>query len=124
MNKERFTAEEVAKALEETGGIVTVAAARLGCARQTVSNYIQRYESVAQAREDGRDRSIDIAESMLMQQVRNGNITAIIYFLKTQGRHRGWNENDPVRRGALEKDWLAALDDVFGATDGQSAKAG
>ena len=39
-----------------------------------------------------RESSVDLAESELMKAIRAGNMTAIIFFLKTQGRSRGYVE--------------------------------
>ena len=50
----KFTVEEVIAAVKKNRGILTLAAKELGCARQTLHNYVNRYPTVAQAR--GRDR--------------------------------------------------------------------
>lgn len=111
-NKPRYTPEQVAEALADAGGIVTVAAARLGCHRKTVYDYIKRYASVRAAMADGRERTIDLAEAALFNQIRNGNITAIIFTLKTIGASRGYAQNQPFGGMANDQDWLDALSDI------------
>lgn len=89
---EKFTAEQIANALIEAKGFVSVAAKNLGCAPNTVRNYIKRYATCAQAVEDTREEMKDFAESKLFTEIKNGNITAIIFYLKTQAKDRGYVE--------------------------------
>ena len=86
---ERYTAQQVADALTATHGFVSVACKSLGVSDQTVRNYMKKYDVCAQACEDAREKMIDYAEGALYKQIQEGNITAIIFFLKTQGRKRG-----------------------------------
>ena len=86
---ERYTAQQVADALTATHGFVTAASKALGMSDQSVRNYIKRYDVVRQACDDAREKMIDYAEGALYKQIQEGNITAIIFFLKTQGRRRG-----------------------------------
>ena len=41
---------------------------------------------------EARESALDEAESELMKLIRAGNLTAIIFFLKTQGKSRGYSE--------------------------------
>ena len=41
---------------------------------------------------EARESSVDLAESKLIEAIKNGNLTAIIFFLKTQGKSRGYVE--------------------------------
>ena len=86
---ERFTAQQVADALTAGHGFVSVAAKSLSTTDQTIRDYMKRYAVVKQACEDAREKMIDYAEGALYKQIQEGNITAIIFFLKTQGRKRG-----------------------------------
>ena len=45
---------------------------------------------------DERESLLDLAEGSLFDQVRKGNITAIIFTLKTIGKHRGYVERQEV----------------------------
>ncbi len=92
----KYTAKQVAQALLDANGILAQAAKNLGCTRQTVYNYINKHETVKAAYEEANETTIDFVESKLMEQVRVGNITAIIFFLKTKGRNRGYVERQEV----------------------------
>ena len=87
-----FTKDQVARAITEAGGFITTAAQRLGCARSTVYDYVERYAELGAVVHDAREASIDLAESKLMEAINAGNLTAIIFFLKTQGKSRGYSE--------------------------------
>ena len=96
MANERYTAQEVADALKEAKGFISVAARRLGCIDQTVRNYVDRYAACKQAILDARESMIDLAEGKLYQNINEGDNTAIIFFLKTQAKHRGYVERSEV----------------------------
>ena len=101
----RYTAQQVADALTETRGFVTHAARRLGCHRMTVSRYIKKYPTVRQARDDAKEALKDHAEIQLLSAINEGNMTAIIFFLKTQAKDRGYVERHelaPADGGSFE----------------------
>ncbi len=89
---DRYTAQQVADALTRAKGFVSVTAKNLGCSDQTVRNYMDRYAICKQAVLDAREQMIDIAEGRLYQNINEGDNTAIIFFLKTQAKHRGYIE--------------------------------
>ena len=94
--KNKYTVEQVIDAIRESKGILTVAARKLACSRSTLQRYVSNYPTVAQAVNDERESLLDLAEGSLFEQVRKGNITAIIFTLKTIGKHRGYVERQEV----------------------------
>ena len=97
---QRFTQKQVADAVMEAGGILTAAARKLGCASCTIYEYIERYPALKDVLSEARESSIDLAESELIKAIEAGNLTAIIFFLKTRGKSRGYierSEHDPQR---------------------------
>lgn len=111
--KQKFTAAQVANAVTESKGILAQAARLLGCDRQTVVNYINRYPSVKVAFEEANETTIDFVESQLLAQIRAGNPTSTIFFLKTKARHRGYTEriqqDITINVGELSDDELRAI---------------
>lgn len=107
----KYTAEQVIEAVRKNKGILTLVARDLGCTRQTIHNYVNRYPTIAAAVEDERESLLDMAEGKLFDQVNKGNITAIIFTLKTLGKHRGYVERQEVEhKGRLVVDWDATDD--------------
>jgi len=88
----KYNAGEVVKAITDTKGFLSAAARILGCDRTTVYNYINRYPTVKQAVEDARELTKDTAELKLLQRINEGSDTAIIFYLKTQAKDRGYIE--------------------------------
>jgi len=89
---EQFTAAQVAQALTDAQGLARYAAQRLGCTEQTIYSYMKKYPTVKAARDAARESQIDYVESKLLEQIKDGNITAIIFYLKTQAKHRRYTE--------------------------------
>jgi len=94
--KEKFTAIQIIDALREKHGNLSAAARFLGCDRHTISRYIRLYPSVKSVADEERETLIDFAENQLFKQVQDGNITAIIFTLKTIGKSRGYVERQEV----------------------------
>jgi len=86
----QFSAAVVADALRRTRGIYSAAADQVGCHRETVANYVKRYESVRAAAEEGRAVLVDVAEGQLAQKVEAGEWPAVAFVLTTLGRERGY----------------------------------
>jgi len=70
----------------------------LGIGRTTFYSIMKRDEEVSERYKRGRARTIAKMGSNLISQANNGNVTATIFYLKTQA---GWRETDrPVDDGA------------------------
>jgi hypothetical protein len=63
----------------------------LNVERKTLYIWIEE-EDLKDALVEGRNSRIDFVESKLDQKINDGDTTAIIFFLKTQGKERGYVE--------------------------------
>lgn len=123
--REQYTAEQVAQAIKKSRGILTGAAQALGCSRQTVDNYIKKYKTVKDAYAEARETTIDFVETKLLKNIDSGDTTAMIFFLKTIGRNRGYVERQEVQvtgkdNGAIQVkfvDYRAGLDGASETTE-------
>lgn len=88
----RLTVQQIEEALKAKAGNIAAAARDLGVARTTIYRQIERSVGLQELLTDTREELVDIAESALRREVLNGNITAIIFTLKTQGKARGYVE--------------------------------
>ena len=91
-NGNGLTAERMIEAINEAQGFVSKAAEIAGVSRATFYNYLKKYSTVKQALEDVREKRHDFVEIQLMKGIKEGNITAIIFYLKTQCKSRGYVE--------------------------------
>ena len=100
----RYTEAEIAQVLLRTDGFIAAAAASLRLSRTAVYDYLKRYPTLKSVLADARENSLDVAESLLMKAVRAENLTAIIFFLKTQGKSRGYTERSEPALAGLNAD--------------------
>ena len=95
-SRQRYTREQVIAALEETKGMVFLAAKMLGCSHVTVYNYAKRYVSVKRAIDANRGEVVDAAEFKLYKAILAGEHWAVAFALKTIGKHRGYVEKQAI----------------------------
>lgn len=79
-------------ALEQSLGVVTTAAVKAGIHRSTHFRWLKDDEAYKEAVDELQTMALDFAESNLFQKIRSGDTTAIIFFLKTKGKSRGYIE--------------------------------
>ena len=84
--------KDVIEAINQSNGMLSVAARRLGLDRRTMYKIIDRYPVVKKAVKEAREYNLDLTELKLQQAVREGEAWAVIWTLKTQGRERGYIE--------------------------------
>jgi Bacterial regulatory protein, Fis family len=88
----RYKKAEIAEALRRTLGVRSAAANALGCVPATITKYLKQYPDLADVQREAEASAIDLAESKLYKLIQSGNLTAIMFFLRTKGRGRGYNE--------------------------------
>lgn len=93
---ELFDFDFIAQAIESCHGNVFATAKKLNTSRRTIYNYLERYPELEKVRNEARDGFLDKAESILYRKVEEGETTPLIFYLKTQGRHRGWSQSRQV----------------------------
>jgi len=91
-NRTRTAKKQMLAALEKSLGIVTVAIRNTGFSRTQYYQWLKEDEEFAQQVKDIDNITIDFAEAELYKQIKNGNPTSTIFFLKTKGKHRGYVE--------------------------------
>lgn len=115
----KILVEDVEPLIDEKRGNIAAIARALDVSRHTVYARINESVTLQGKLDDARESMIDTAESQLYQQIEDGNMTAIIFFLKTRGKSRGYVERQEVTGadgGAVEFviNQVAARDDDSG----------
>lgn len=85
----------VLESLEKSLGIVTTAVKQVGIARSTFYEWMKD-EDFKKRVDDIQNIALDFAESQLHKQIRDGNTSATIFYLKTKGKNRGYIERQEI----------------------------
>lgn len=89
--------KQLIEALKKSMGIVSSACDKVGISRGTFYNYVNSDENFKNEVEAIYERTIDFAESALFKSIQNGSDTATIFYLKTKGRNRGYQEKQEIK---------------------------
>lgn len=92
-NSNGFKVPEIIAAIKAERGFITRAAQRLGCSRRTMYRYIHKHPTVEQALDAERNKRHDYVEDKLMRVIQDGSVPAIMFYLRTIGRERGYGEH-------------------------------
>ena len=84
--------KQILIALEKSLGVVTSACKNVGVARSTFYDWYNGDEEFKKSVDSIEDIALDFAESQLHKQIKDGNVTATIFYLKTKGTKRGYIE--------------------------------
>lgn len=85
--------DKVADVYSKKAGNVSATCIALGIDRNTFMKWRAKYQELAQKLEEVDESLIDFSESKLLEQINDGNLTAIIFHLKTKGKKRGYVES-------------------------------
>ena len=88
--------EKLIAALTKCKGIVTDACKAAKIPRSTHYNWLKTDAEYQQAVEDLNEVALDFGERMLFKLMENENATAVIFFLKTKGKKRGYVERQEI----------------------------
>lgn len=87
-----LTDEGVAEALREYNGNMAAVSRKFGVTRVAVWLYVEAREHLKQIVAEEKETLVDDIEGSFIRNAKEGNVAAQIFFLKTQGRHRGYTE--------------------------------
>src|SRR5690606_19549298 len=95
-NKMDLKKKAAIEALKANMGNVSSACEAIGISRKTFYQWKKEDEEFAVLAEDLDDVVLDIVESSLLEQIKGGNVTATIFYLKTKGKQRGYSEKADI----------------------------
>lgn len=87
-----LTGAEMVEAVKTSNGFITVAAEKLGICRQTFYEKMDDFPEVREAIKDTSEKMLDLAENQLVRLILSGDLQAIMFYLRTKGKHRGYTE--------------------------------
>lgn len=83
-------------ALKNNNGNISEACEAINIGRRTYYSWIEKDKTFKQSAEDAQESLIDLAESKLVENIKDNDNTSIIFFLKTKGKKRGYIEKSEV----------------------------
>ena len=96
MASQRYTMQQVADAIRQARGMLTVTADILNCEPGTVYRYLERYPQLRLVVTEARERMTDIAENALYRAIEDTQPWAVAMYLKSQGRSRGYGDQSQL----------------------------
>ncbi|MFQ5786721.1 MAG: hypothetical protein ACE5H1_01945 [Thermodesulfobacteriota bacterium] len=96
MNKTELHKKAVIEALEKSLGVVTTACKKAGVGRTQFYNWLQADQKFKQAVDEMKNVALDFAESKLFENINKNREASVIFYLKTQGKSRGYIERQEV----------------------------
>lgn len=91
-----YNRKQIIDALIENRGLIFLAAKSVGCTPQTIYNVAKKSAAVQDAIDTARGELTDRAESALVKAIERGEGWAICFYLKTQGKSRGYIERQEI----------------------------
>jgi len=88
--------EKFLETYENSFGFVNLACKNAKIGRTTYYRWLDEDNEFRQKCKDIEEATIDYVESKLLSQIREGNTTATIFYLKTKGKNRGYVERQEV----------------------------
>lgn len=92
------------KALEQSIGVVSTAAKKAGIHRSTHYDWMANDPEYKDQVREIEEVALDFAESKLHEQMNEGNVSSIIFYLKTKGKRRGYVERQEFEIKETEPD--------------------
>lgn len=96
MAKTQVTQAQIIQALTETGGIVSNAATQLDMTPQGLRKRVASNESIQTALEEIREQTKDLAEGVIIRELKAGDKDTARWYLASQARDRGFGNKVEV----------------------------
>jgi len=92
INKKKLFLE----AFEKNAGNISLSCKAIGISRKTFYQWLKNDEKFKEEVEAVEESFLDFTESMLKKKIKAGDNTAILFYLKTKGKSRGYIEKQEV----------------------------
>lgn len=115
--RKSYSVKKVVEVYRKKGCNITATCLALGnISRTTFYKWRAEDEKLEEALRSAEEELVDFSESKLMEQISEGNLTAIIFHLKTKGKKRGYIEGVEVDDNRTSDLDLSGLSDEEIAT--------
>jgi hypothetical protein len=90
--------DRLIECLEKSLGVVSTACAKANLSRQTHYRWLTEDEDYKARVDDILNVTLDYVEGKLFNEIQGGNMTGIIFYLKTKGKSRGYVERFEIKK--------------------------
>lgn len=99
--------EKLKELIIRYGGNLTLVAKAMKAARGSIQRLVRTHPDIKAIVEEAREIQVDDIEDTFLKQAKAGDTTALIFFLKTRGKDRGYAQDyntsvDTAARKAIE----------------------
>lgn len=88
----KYSYSEVAAAARMSKGVKAEAARILRVHYNTIANYVRKWPELEDVFAQAREHTLDKAELKLQEHIELGSLQALMFYLSTQGRERGYTK--------------------------------
>ena len=99
------------EALAAAAGIVLTACESVNVSRSTYYRWYKEDAAFAERVDEISEEQLDFVEGKLLKSIKDGDTTAIIFYLKTKGKKRGYSEKQPPKEETLQPQTAAEIVD-------------
>lgn len=93
---QHWSDDRIAESLRKHKGIILAVANELGYTREAIYLRIAKNDELRRVQVEARESMTDTAESALYKQIQRGEAWAVQFYLKTQGRARGYTDRQEI----------------------------
>lgn len=87
-----LTVDQIEDGLRKAGGFISYAAKMLGVTAGAITQRVQASKRLQTALKEIKDNHLDLCESKLLKKINAEDLGAICFYLKCQGKSRGYYE--------------------------------
>lgn len=109
----KVSVAQIAEALGKTGGLIGISAQLLKVERRTVERYLTKYASLRTVRDQAKESALDHAEWSLIRAAKAGEPWAVQWFLRYQGKARGYQDVRKTEQESTVRVEVAYTDDAL-----------
>lgn len=95
-SRRKHSARAVIEALRSTGGYTSHAARALGCSINTLKTYIAESQEIRAVYDEMNESAVESLEKTAYELAAQGNVSMLMFLLRTKGKHKGYAEARPV----------------------------
>ena len=88
----KYSAQDFITAIPGTGGIISAIARKVGCDWKTADSWVRDFPTVKRAYDAECEAMLDLAESTVLKNIKDGDTQDAKWYLTKKGKRRGYGD--------------------------------